>query len=121
MSKEVAVQKWRKYSPEFKRAAVDRITAGESPSGVARELGIRRKFLYLWKDLGLGSSGMHPQAEAEPEPQQREIARLEAKVAELERLTGRQAAELDFFVAALRSIRETRPKSGVRTGEGSTR
>ena len=32
----------RKYEPKFKRKAVDRILAGESPTGVVRELRIRR-------------------------------------------------------------------------------
>lgn len=46
-------RRWWKYGPEFKRGAVDRMLAGESVTVLARELGIRRKFLYLhraWKD-----------------------------------------------------------------------
>lgn len=39
----------RKYPPELKRAAVDRVVAGEGATAVARELGIRRKFLYQEK------------------------------------------------------------------------
>ena len=37
---------WFKYSPEFKRQAVDRMMAGESISTLARELGVARKFFY---------------------------------------------------------------------------
>ena len=40
-------RRWWKYGPEFKRGAVDRMLAGESVTVLARELGIRRKFLYL--------------------------------------------------------------------------
>lgn len=34
-------------------------------------------------------------------------AQLQTRISELERLTGKQAAELDFFAAALRSVQET--------------
>ena len=91
-----------KYSLEFKRAAVDRLVAGESATALARELGILRKFLYQWKSDGRGS------------------ARLKKKVDDLERLAGRQSAELDFFVSALRSMKAARPPSGAPTGNGST-
>ena len=57
MSEKVEGQSWKKYSPEFKRNAVDRMVAGESPTALARELGMRRKFLYAWRDAGWGSQG----------------------------------------------------------------
>jgi len=53
--------------------------------------------------------------------QEHEIARLQRRISELERLTGRQTAELDFFAAALRSVKETRRKSGASSGEESTK
>jgi len=113
-------RKWFKYSPDFKRKAVDRIVAGESPTAVARELGIRCKFLYAWKAEGKGSQGVPaPAEEVDADPQQREIAKLQKKISELERLAGRQTAELDFFAAALRSVKETRRKSGAGSGAES--
>ena len=113
-------RKWFKYSPDFKRKAVDRIVAGESPTAVARELGIRCKFLYAWKAEGKGSPGVPaPAEEVDADPQQREIAKLQKKISELERLAGRQTAELDFFAAALRSVKETRRKSGAGSGAES--
>ncbi len=40
----------RKYSPEFKREAVQLATnPGQSVSGVARDLGIRENLLRRWK------------------------------------------------------------------------
>ena len=123
MSKQAGGRKWFKYSPDFKRAAVDRVAGGESPTRVARELGIRRKFLYAWKALAKGGQGAPgPSApKADDDPQQREIAQLQARISELERLTGRQTAELDFFAAAVRSAKETRRQSGARSGEESTK
>ncbi len=118
MSKPSGGQRWSKYSPEFKRAAVDRMVGGESPTAIARELGIRCKFLYAWKAAGKGSQGV-PQVpeKADKDPQEHEVARLRRRISELERLTGRQTAELDFFAAALRSVKETRRKSGADSGE----
>jgi transposase-like protein len=115
-------RKWFKYSPEFKRNAVDRIVAGESPTAVARELGIRCKFLYAWKAEGKGSQGAPaPGEEVDADPQQREIANRQKKISELERFAGRQTAELDFFVAALRSVKERRRKSGAGSGAESSK
>ncbi len=114
MSKHAGGRKWYKYSPEFKRQAVDRMVGGESPAAVARELGIRRKFLYVWKAQGKGSQGTPKAPEVEEQdPRQREIEKLQKRIAELERLAGKQTAELDFFVAALRSVKGARPKSGA--------
>ncbi len=119
-------RKWWKYSPEFKRQAVDRMFAGESVSAVAKELGIRRKFLYAWRVAGLGSAGPQPPLRAvkrqkrEASASERQATALNKRIAELERLVGRQAAELDFFAAALRSIEESRPTSSGDSGNEST-
>ena len=40
----------RRFSREFKLAALDRMSAGENVSALARELGVRRKCLYQWRD-----------------------------------------------------------------------
>lgn len=113
-------RKWWKYSPEFKRNAVDRMMAGEGVTALAAELGIRRKFLYAWKEAGLGSGARaKPRIEAESDPRARQIAELQKQIAELERLAGQQSAELDFFAAALRNIEGSRPNSGADSDDGS--
>ena len=119
-------RRWWKYSPEFKRRAVDRMCGGESVTAVARELGIRRKFLYAWREAGFGSSGAPPglrtgrRAERAANGSEGQTSALNQRIAELERLLGRQAAELDFFAAALRSIEESRPASSGDSGNEST-
>jgi transposase-like protein len=114
-------QRRRKYSPEFKQAAVRRFLAGESATAIARELEIRRKFLYAWRDEGFGANAVPSRDTAgEGDPRQRQIAQQQQKIAELERLTGQQASQLDFFVAALRAIKESRPKKSVSSDAGST-
>lgn len=122
MSKQAGGRKWYRYSPEFKREAVNRVVGGESPAVVARELGIRRKFLYAWKAEGKGSQATLPApAVDEQDPREREVEKLQERIAELERLAGRQTAELDFFAAALRSVKGPRQKSGASSDGGSTK
>ena len=40
----------RRLSREFKLAALARMAAGENVSALGRELGVRRKLLYQWRD-----------------------------------------------------------------------
>ena len=40
----------RLFSREYKLAALRRMQAGENVSALARELGIRRKYLYQWRE-----------------------------------------------------------------------
>lgn len=119
---------WFKYNPDFKRQAVDRMMAGECVSALAKELGVGRRFLYQWREAGFGSAGQQPpirerRPKAEPpeaNAEKQRVAKTKNRVAELERLVGRQAAELDFFAAALRNIEEPRPTNGVDFGNEST-
>ena len=116
-------RKWHKYSPEYKRAAVDRLVAGESATVVANELGIRTKFLYAWRAAGYGTKAVgKPKRKSviSADPEQDKIRKLEQQVEDLQRLAGQQAAELDFFDLALRATGELRPKKRVNFAAGST-
>jgi len=136
----------RRFSREFKLAALARMEAGENVSALARELGVRRKYLYQWRDrfraggpAALRSRGRPTRAEVlamrsggpaslpapaavmpAPAPPD-ELAKAERRIAELERKIGRQQVELDFFQRALRQVREARPRSGAPGGTASTR
>ena len=113
---------WSKYSPEFKRAAVDRFLAGESASVIARELNIRRKFLYDWRNKGVGTEGVpkKPGIAIKADPVQQQLAQKQQRIEELERLAGQQAAQPDFFATALRAVKEPRPNNGASSGSGFT-
>jgi transposase-like protein len=99
----------RDFSREFKLGAVTRMLSGESPSALVRELGVRRKLLYEWKkrveeggEQNLRSRGRPSRAaggvvEAAARSEQRRIA-------ELERLVGKQQALIDFFERALQQV-----------------
>jgi transposase len=112
----------RIFSKEFRLSAVERMIAGESPSALARELGVLRKSLYEWKDTyaKLGEAGLArqtgwsppilPSAEVSTAPASNlaargELLRARARIEELERKVGKQELELDFFDAALQRIR----------------
>ena len=104
-------QKWRKYSPEFRRDALEKMKTCVNVTRLARELGIRRKWLYQWKEDAAGGQLSAP-VEAD--------SKGERKVKELEALVARQSLELDFFKGALQRIEERRRKRDETSGAGST-
>lgn len=136
----------RRFSREFKLAALARMAAGENVSALCRELGIKRKLIYQWRDrfrqggpMALRSRGrptkaevlaMRPGAELAPaasdagqpvampppEPPD-ELARARERIVALERKVGQQQVELDFFKGALRRIEASRQPSD---GSGAT-
>jgi transposase len=107
-------QTWQKFSPEFRRQAVEQMKRCDNVSELARQLGIRRKWLYKWKE----ELGGEPPAPRPPKRTKEEL--LAARVRELEALAGRQALELDFFKGALRRIEERQRKRGETSGPAST-
>src|SRR5271169_3480354 len=116
----------RTFATEFKEAVVLRLDAGERVAAVADELKIRRKLLYEWRAAyrRLGAAGLNRKrgrkpggiraspdaAPATPAPLT-ELARAQARIAELERKIGRQAIDIDFFREALRLIDARDPSS----------
>ncbi len=136
----------RRFSREFKLSALARMEAGENVSALARELGVRRKCLYQWRErfraggpIALRSRGRPTKAEvvairsgegppastpvagmptAPPRPD--ELAVAQRRIAELERKVGQQQLDLDFFQRALRQVREARQRSGASGGTAST-
>ncbi|MGH6933720.1 MAG: transposase [Dongiaceae bacterium] len=123
MSKAVRV-----FSREMKLAALRRMLAGENVSTLARELKLRRKLLYAWRDNfraggpeALRTRGRPrksapvalPEASPVTAPALDELAKAKQRVAELERKIGQQQVELDFFRQALRQVRgKRRPSDG---------
>ena len=133
MSKQVQ----RAFSAEFKERLVQRIEAGERLATVAAEFGIRRKLLYEWRAAhrALGTAGLNrkrgPKAGSKPAGSSPglassaapsvpdgasssarpgdELAQARARIAELERVIGRQQVDIDFFREALRLMDATPP------------
>lgn len=88
----------RFFDRAFKERAVERMVAGENVSALARELSVRRKLLYAWRDALRAGSGR-----PEPPPDGA-LTQARRRIAELERKIGRQQLELDFFRRALRRV-----------------
>jgi len=101
---------------------------GENVSELARELEVRRKDLYLWRDhfraggpealRGVGrprkvavSAPSDTATKATPPISELEAARK--RIADLERKIGQQQVDLDFFRRALRQVKGARrPSNG---------
>lgn len=116
----------RRFDRAFKLAALARMAAGENVSALSRELGVRRKLLYQWRDtvrrggaealrgVGRPRHGERAAALVERPPAAvpprvavpDELARARQKIAELERKIGQQALELDFFGEALQLMKQ---------------
>ena len=107
----------RKFSDEFRAQALERMKSCDNVTALARELGIRRKFLYHWRDQ---ASGTLPEARASGKPTQRAEDRERKRIAELEHLVARQALEIDFFKGALQRVEELRRKREQTSGAAST-
>jgi transposase len=97
-------KKRKSYSAEFKQDAVSRMAQAKTISGLARELGVRRKFLYLWRDQlqSGGKAALERRQGRPPGSQSKTVSQpmpnaAELRIAELERLLGRKQLELDFF------------------------
>lgn len=118
-------QRWRKYSPAFRARALELLKSCSNVSELARELGIRRKWLYKWRNQARakaartdGDTKFPAPVEAVREP---DNGALRQRLADLERLAGRQTAEIDFFRNALRRVEDRRQRKGEAGGEASTR
>ena len=120
-------RKQRLFEARFKEEAVRRMLNGESIMRLSRELDVARAVLYRWRDTyrAEGLAGLE-RRRGRPRPGQ-QVVSLKSRdpaaerIAELERLVGKQAAELDFFERAFGALQLARPSSNARTASSSTR
>lgn len=104
----------RFFSVEQKARLVGRLEAGERACDLAEETGVLRKSLYQWREAyrTMGLAGFNRKRGRKPGGRAADKLMLaKARIAELERLLGRQQADLDFFREALRSWDARKPKS----------
>ncbi len=74
-----------RFTPEFKRAAVDLVlSSGRPVNDVARELGVGNEILRNWVNKRRRRPEVDGQVPATPADKDAEIARLRAQVAELQ-------------------------------------
>ena len=120
-------RKARKFPLAFKEAAARRLLSGESGTALSRQLDVRRSVLYRWRDAlrAEGVAGLSRQR-GRPAPGHRPPPNIpldgrDRRIADLERLLGKQTAELDFFARALRALHLAIPGPDAPTASTSTR
>lgn len=109
----------RKFDDEFRRNALEQMKTSTNVTELAHQLGIRRKWLYYWRDEATGRVS-EPRKTAEAKPTKIAENREKKRIAELERLVARQAMEIDFFKGALLRVEEKRRKREQTSGTPST-
>jgi transposase len=102
----------RKFTKEFKWAAVQRLRAGEPLEVATRSLEVNRQDLYRWS-RDVDKFG----ARAFPGVGQKRMA--ETRIAELERKIGQQVLEIDFLRRALQHVEDERRLRAARFGASS--
>jgi transposase-like protein len=104
----------RKFTKEFKEAAVRRLEMGASLAEVARACEVNPNVLHRWRrelrDYGAKAFAGNGQRRRE-----------ESKVADLERKVGRQAMEIDFLERCLQHVEEQRKLQALTARVSSTR
>ena len=118
-------KKRKSYGADFKQDAVSRMAQAKTITGLAKEFGVRRKFLYLWRDQlqAGGRAALERGRGRPPGSQSKTVSRptanaAELRIAELERLLGRKQLELDFFK---RTFEQVRGAAANRTSDGGKR
>jgi transposase-like protein len=139
----------RYFSSEFKEEIVLRLGGGEKIAALAEETGIKRKLLYEWRDAyrAMGAAGFNRKRGPKPGWTERraaedraagasppcsdaaapaarpsdELKKAQARIAELERVIGRQQADLHFFREALRLWDAADPNGGAPTSTRSSK
>ncbi len=110
------MSKARVFSREYKAEAVRRVKGGESVAAVANELGLRRKLIYDWKKRieagGVESLGKVGRPKKGTTGHPNEAQQQARRVAELERLVGRQQALISFFESALQKLEKMDGETG---------
>ncbi len=104
----------RKFTKEFKEAAVRRLGLGASVAEVARACEVNPNVLHRWRrelqDYGTKAFAGNGQRRTD-----------ESQIAELERKVGRQALEVDFLRRCLRHVEEQRKLQALDSRSSSTR
>ena len=104
----------RKFTREFKEAAVRRLEMGASVAEVSRETEVTPSELYRWRRelLQFGSQAFSGPGRSRAD---------ENRIVALERKVGQQAVEIDFLRGCLQHVEEQRRLQALTTRGSSTR
>jgi transposase-like protein len=112
-------RKWDRWPAEFRQRALERMKTCQNVKVLAKELGVARQQLYMWRQQAEGRKKASDPGVSE-DPRDRRIRDLEKKVGELQGCIGQKTLELDFFAGALRRIEESRQRKGKTGATAST-
>lgn len=103
--------KRRVIDAPFRERAVRRMESGENVCALSRELEVRRSVLYRWREAwrregaaGLNRSRGRPLGRRDGQRRAKPVDAAAGRVAELERLVGRQAAQISFLKRAFEQV-----------------
>jgi transposase-like protein len=108
-----------RYSPEFRRMAVERMRNSENICALAQELGINRDLLYRWRGQFEASPTLETAASASASEDPRD-ARLRDENKLLKRALAEKSLEVDFFRGALQKVAARRQQSKESGARAST-
>jgi transposase-like protein len=115
----------RNFTAEFKASVVQRMLAGESVSGLSREVKVKRQILNRWRNAyrkegleGLGRPRGRPRGPSRGNRPASPPAG-EERIRALERKVGQQALVIDFLQRAFKRVQESRPPSKAAGGPAS--
>jgi transposase-like protein len=111
---------WRRHAVEFKKQAVERMKTADNIEALARELGIERKLLYVWKGQFEGRPEAR-HANLQQSAEERKETQLRAEIQKLQGALAQRALEIDFFRDALFRIEQARQQKGVSGEKASTK
>lgn len=112
-------KKWDRWPAEFRQRALERMKTCQNVKALAKELGVARQQLYMWRQQAEGRKKASEPGASE-DPRDRRIQELEKKVGDLQKCVGQKTLELDFFAGALRRIEESRRRKGTTGVTAST-
>ena len=107
------VRKWNWKTQKFKKRALKRMQKAKDIGQLARELGVSRRTLYLWRDNHLRPA----KSVREPEPREK---KLEEEIQRLKESLANRTLEVDFFKGALQKVKARRQGNTATGGEAST-
>jgi transposase-like protein len=110
----VGNKKVGRYPLEFRRLVVERMKQSNNLSALAKELGVDRKLMYLWREQLDATTRIAKRATTTREEE------LERRVNQLERALANKTLELDFFKGALQKVEARRRQKRNSGGKTST-
>ena len=116
---EESKRKWTHWPAEFRQRALEQMKTSPSVTALAKELGVDRQLLYVWKQQAEGRR-KGSEASASEDARELRIRELEKTVGELKGVIGQKTLELDFFAGALRRVEESRQRRGKSGATAST-